>query len=629
MNKKLDEIYLFKYDIAAECKKWERQERMGNKKYKRWGIYVVFGVMGILFLLQSLSYKEPSLKVSRPSSGFSDGWRVDVNGKKERTTVHLPYTAKENKPEQILAIERELPDKNLSGYYLRVGSSQQEFRVYLNGKQIYFFPSMRQVNHGKTGGATWVLVKLPENSGGKTVRLEFCSSYQRTAGSVSRVWLGKKEQLITDIYMDSVGGIGISISLFVLAVFLAVMQIRINKRQREKPRLYLSILIVFIALWLFCQSQYQVFLFHNYAICYFLEFSLLYLFPVLLNLCLEREFHLEKERILIWMRRGHLVLAGIFFLGQILGWFTLFQVQDLFLCIFSATFLVDLLIMIKDRKKEQRLYTCLVILGILFVAFLLDFVLYDVYLPIAPLSFVQIGVILSELYVVYIVIRQWIRSVEVSYQNTYLRMQLENQLSHYSELEKRNQDLKYFRHDIRNHLGTIQHLMEKNQLSLASEYIHNMEDGLLRKDRQMIETGNPILDAVLSEKISIAMEHKIQIQHEIVIFKNIRLESLDGCAIFGNILDNAIEACMKIEEEEKRIIKIKIVSKANMLICKFRNTVNENIPIDKELRTTKPDAQMHGMGIKNIRNSVEKYGGQVKFERKEDYFEVSFVLFDV
>ena len=137
MNKKLDEIYLFKYDIAAECKKWERQERMGNKKYKRWGIYVVFGVMGILFLLQSLSYKEPSLKVSRPSSGFSDGWRVDVNGKKERTTVHLPYTAKENKPEQILAIERELPDKNLSGYYLRVGSSQQEFRVYLNGKQIH------------------------------------------------------------------------------------------------------------------------------------------------------------------------------------------------------------------------------------------------------------------------------------------------------------------------------------------------------------------------------------------------------------------------------------------------------------------------------------------------------------
>ena len=583
--------------------------------------------IALLFLWQSFSYGKTPLKIWRPSSDFSDDWQVSVEGGVQET-IQLPCTKKQVEPEQLIQIEKKLPNKNLSGYYLRIGSSQQEFRVYLNGEQIYWFPSMRKANHGKTGGATWVLVQLPEDSSGKTVSIQFRSSYKKTAGRLSRVWLGKEEELRADLYLDSVGGMSLSVSLLILSAFLAIMRRKRSKRQGKQHEKSPEMLIICIALWIFCQSQYQVFLFHNYAFCYFLEFSLLYLFPVLLNTCLEQEFGL-REKLLKVLSAFHLLLAVVFFVGQLAGWYTLFQVQDFFLCVFAVTFLLDLAIVIKNRKQEERLKTCLVILGIFFVMFLLDFLLYDVYLPIAPFNFIQIGVVLSELYIVYIVIRQWLKSIEVGYQNAYLKMQLEHQLSHYSELEKKNYDLKCFRHDIRNHLRTMQRLIEKQQVHLVSEYIQDMEAGLKKKDRQLIETGNPILDAVLSEKMEIAAEHGIQVQHEIAIFKNIRLENVDGCAIFGNILDNAMEACLKMEDKEKRMIKIKMTSKANMLICKFWNTVDEKTPIDKELRTTKEDVELHGMGIKNIKNSVKKYGGEVTFERKENYFEVSFVLFDV
>ena len=156
-----------------------------------------------------------------------------------------------------------------------------------------------------------------------------------------------------------------------------------------------------------------------------------------------------------------------------------------------------------------------------------------------------------------------------------------------------------------------------------------MKDGMQNRGKQIIETGNPIIDAILSEKIHTARERGITVKDEIFISQGIEIDSLDGCILFGNIMDNAIEACAKIPSEEERKIRIKMTSKADMLICRFTNTVHKEILIDKNLKTTKDNAEMHGIGVKNIKKSVEKYGGTVSFEKKEGEFEVSFVLFGV
>ena len=599
------------------------------KDYVKTGIFLVIAAIGILFFLQALEYDQPTIKSIRASSELSKKWMLTIEGKKEKKLINLPYSTRENTAENRIVIENRLPETNFSDAYLRLGSSQQEIKVYLDGKKIGTFESMRKTNHGKTGGAGWTFIKLPQDYAGKQIRIEFSSSYTNMSGRIGRIWIGSKGELVADLFLDSIGAFGIAVSLFLLAGFILIMNVKMKKLDAEFHGGHLALLIMFVGLWIFCQSQYQIFLFNNYAVCYFLEFSLLYLFPVMLNRYLEVGFSLSHEKVLKIFQWGHLGLAVAFFIGQLAGWFTLYEVQDVFLGIFIVTFLIDFVIVVKNRTKDISLGACIVILGIMLFMTGLDIIFYDVWLPIAPFNFVEIGVILCEVYVVYVIIRQWFWSIQEGYHSIYLRMQLENQMNHYADLEKRNQDLKGFRHDMKNHLEILSRLIEEREITLAVKYISDMKDGMQNRGKQIIETGNPIMDAILSEKIHTARERGITVKDEIFISQGIEIDSLDGCILFGNIMDNAIEACAKIPSEEERKIRIKMTSKADMLICRFTNTVHKEILIDKNLKTTKDNAEMHGIGVKNIKKSVEKYGGTVSFEKKEGEFEVSFVLFGV
>lgn len=604
-------------------------EQKRKKRYVQVGMCLLILVVEVIFFIQASVYDQPVLRSIRASCELSENWVMTIEGTQERKIVDLPYVTKENIAENRIMIERNLPETNFSDAYLRLGSSQQEIRVYVDGKKIDTFESMREINHGKTGGASWTFIKLPEDYAGKTIRIEFLSSYKNLSGRIGRIWIGSRGELVADVFLDSIGAFVIAVSLFVLAIFILIMNVKLKKLETEFHGCQLALLIGFIGLWIFCQSQYHMFLFNNYAVCYFIEFSVLYLFPVLLNHYLEVGCHLARERILRIFQWGHLVLAAVFFIGQLTGWFTFYEVQDVFLGVFLVTFLIDFIIVLKNRTKDASLDACIVILGIMLFMVGMEIVLYDVWLPIAPFNFIEIGVILCEVYVVYVIIRQWFRSIKEGYHSIYLKMQLENQMNHYAELEKRNQDLKGFRHDMKNHLDILSRLIEGKETDLAVNYISDMKESMQNGGKQIIETGNPIIDAVLSEKIHTAREQGISVKDEIFISKGIQLDSLDGCILFGNIMDNAIEACAKIPPEEERTIRIKMTSKADMLICRFTNTVNREILIDKNLKTTKDNAEMHGIGITNIKKSAEKYGGTVSFVAKEGEFEVSFVLFGV
>lgn len=593
------------------------------------GIFFVLAMIGFIFFILAQQYDYPEIKSIRAACELSENWTMTIEGKDEKKVIDLPYSTKENTAENLITIEKRLPEMNFSDAYLRLGSSQQEIRVYLDGEKIYTFESMRKINHGKTGGASWIFIKLPQDYAGKTIRIEFLSSYNNLSGRIGGVWIGSKGELIADIFLDSIGAFSIAISLFLLAIFVLVMNRKLKKLETEFHGYHVALLLIFIGLWIFCQSQYQIFLFNNYAVCYFIEFSVLYLFPVLLNHYLQVGFHLYHEKILYFFQWLHLILAVVFLTGQLVGWFTLYEVQDIFLGVFLLTFLLDFMIVLRNRKKDTSLNICIVILGIMLFMSGLETLLYDVWLPIAPFNFIEIGVILCEAYIMYMLISQWFKSMKERYRSIYLKMQLENQINHYEELEKRNHDLRGFRHDLKNHLETLSRLLEREERDLAIQYISDMRESMQNRGKQIIETGNPILDAVLSEKIQIAQEQGISVQDDIFISKGIKIDNLDGCILFGNIMDNAIEACNKIPQGEERKIQIKMISKTDMLICRFTNTINKKILIDDNLKTTKKNAEIHGIGIKNIRKTAEKYGGTVSFEKKEGEFEVSFVLFGV
>ena len=90
------------------------------------------------------------------------------------------------------------------------------------------------------------------------------------------------------------------------------------------------------------------------------------------------------------------------------------------------------------------------------------------------------------------------------------------------------------------------------------------------------------------------------------------MDVMDICSIFGNALDNAIEYEKQIPDKEKRLIHVTAFSQKNFLITRFENYCEDSLAFDENLPvTTKGDARFHGYGLKSIRYTVRKYGGEV------------------
>ncbi len=160
-------------------------------------------------------------------------------------------------------------------------------------------------------------------------------------------------------------------------------------------------------------------------------------------------------------------------------------------------------------------------------------------------------------------------------------------------------------HDLKNHLLILKAKEEH------SDYI----DGLLHKISDFetfTDTGNSILNTLLYEKNKFSQFHKIQMETYINLNYYTPLEDFDVCTIFGNAIDNAVEACLKIQNTENRHIKISANKVRKFLIIKVENSRQEEaFCANTEIKSSKSDTTLHGYGLKSIRRCVHKYNGEL------------------
>lgn len=137
----------------------------------------------------------------------------------------------------------------------------------------------------------------------------------------------------------------------------------------------------------------------------------------------------------------------------------------------------------------------------------------------------------------------------------------------------------------------------------------------------MKNTGNSILDTVLAEKGLLCKENAICLNvmadGKLLDF----MDEIDLYTLFGNALDNAIEANLQVEPSGERYVNLQIREKANLVLIRMENPYHGEIRrLGEQLATTKPDKEVHGFGVKSIRHTVEKYGGQMKIETGNQIF---------
>lgn len=196
---------------------------------------------------------------------------------------------------------------------------------------------------------------------------------------------------------------------------------------------------------------------------------------------------------------------------------------------------------------------------------------------------------------------------------------------YYSEIDKRNEYVHNLKHDMKNKLIELHYLLEKGDIQGLSEQLTIYCDELDKIDENRY-SDNPIVDSVLRIKLGVAKAEGVKVDTSIRIPKQMQLEHGDIGVLYGNLLDNAIEACRKVVKE-KRFIKIenKFIEGKMLLVVENSKTEERN----ERLITTKKDNYSHGRGIHSIRKVVEKYNGTITFTDKGEVFEVSAILYGI
>lgn len=189
------------------------------------------------------------------------------------------------------------------------------------------------------------------------------------------------------------------------------------------------------------------------------------------------------------------------------------------------------------------------------------------------------------------------------------REQIERQVRYYDALEETHREWRSIVHDMKNHLLCIDTLLEAGDIFGAQTYIEKLREQADYVGREFIHTGNRVLDALLMDKVFIAKGIGVQVSQELAIGRTMKLEDVDCCTLFGNALDNAIEACLRMKQNQRRII-LRLKLTGNMLHVDIENTSPP--PLVKEggfFRTSKADKRRHGMGMHNMGKVIEAYDG--------------------
>ena len=191
------------------------------------------------------------------------------------------------------------------------------------------------------------------------------------------------------------------------------------------------------------------------------------------------------------------------------------------------------------------------------------------------------------------------------------------------EVQNIYQTMRGWRHDYHNHMQTIKAYLEMGSVEDTLSYLDHLEEDLDSIDIA-IRTGNVSVDAILSSKLSIASQRNIAVNYKAVVPKELQVSDVHLCAILGNLLDNAIEACEKVEEE-KRFIRVYIgVFKEQLYLSVTNATCATRRRKLQELISEKKGE--HGLGLKRIDKIAQIYGGFVNRKNEPGVFATEVLL---
>lgn len=206
------------------------------------------------------------------------------------------------------------------------------------------------------------------------------------------------------------------------------------------------------------------------------------------------------------------------------------------------------------------------------------------------------------------------------------RKNLQLQKNYYEELEHSQNQIRKFRHDMNNHLSVVGNLLNDGNLSEAKEYFSSISGYMQTANRKFCL--NSVVNAVINAKYQMMINASIDTFLNIDIDKLMFIDDMSLCTIFANTLDNAIEACRKIEDTAKRKLELKCRYTENGYFSfeLINSKVNEIHEKKGRFLSDKEDQSAHGIGISSVKEIVDKYDGTLDISYDKEWFKVVILI---
>ena len=195
---------------------------------------------------------------------------------------------------------------------------------------------------------------------------------------------------------------------------------------------------------------------------------------------------------------------------------------------------------------------------------------------------------------------------------------------HCEEVENMYRQMRGWMHDYKHHIQTMKVHAAMRQYEELESYLNELDSDLTGVDT-VIKSGNVRIDAVLNSKLALAKARGISVNAKAIVPKELMIGEVDLCIIIGNMLDNAIEACIRGEDNEKQFIRVYIDILKNQLYIYVSNSMANDI-VRHGGRYLSVKQGNHGFGLMRTDRVVKKYGGFLNRQHEEGVFATEIML---
>ncbi len=588
------------------------------------GISLIYWIAYSFFMTQYSGYESGTYDTSNDITLtlYSAVATID----EESEMISLPYTFTDLEERTEVTISAQF--NNPGGGYFYIETAYTPVTVYINGEVVY--------TYGEDGTFPSLLVDsalngqiIPLNSTDEIVELKILYESPITTDSftVNTVLFGTQESLYNSLFESMgfsivFGGMLIITGIFIICIVLIVMIFE----KRSITFLWLGFALLTSGLWLLCDSPlFGVFIDNPSRLSMMALYGMI-IFPMTLLYFSLTTIRFYNPRPVLWTGFAYMVLALLSLLLQLTSMLSAYQVKTVFNIVVPLSVSAFSIFLIYEsykhkNKMAQRFSFPSLVLASLTV---LDFFNYNRNFAMIYISFFQIGIIIFMVSMG-VMGGFFIRDALELRSNTQ-KMELDMKMMAYqastlkgqSELILETGDtLRKQRHDLRHQLTVIRELATQDTNEQLLSYLDTITTNIPNK--QIYYCNNVTINAILSRYADICEKGGIVLDIDLVIpsFSSDALDS-DYCVIFGNLLENALEACHYVTDD-KKFIQLKSKVRYNTLIISMQNSFDGHISKRHgKFRSRKRNE--YGIGLTSIQSTARKYNGDASFHGEDLVF---------